>query len=37
MRPIRILKSEIFQRVFEGFLEFLCGLNSKIRTANLIG
>jgi len=32
-RPIRILTSEIFQCVFEGFMRFLCGSDSKIQTA----
>ena len=33
MCPIRILKSEMFQRVFGGFMEFLCSSDNKIRIA----
>jgi hypothetical protein len=29
-RPIRILKFEIFQRIFGGFMGFLCSSDSKI-------
>jgi len=31
VRPFRIKKFEIFQRVFEGFIEFLCSSDSKIK------
>jgi len=33
VRLIYIQKYEIFQSVFEGFMGFLCILDSKIRTA----